>query len=46
MALRIQGHRIKSEIPYILHPTTKSKLTNPQHIAYAFSEYYNTLYNI
>lgn len=42
----IKGHWLKSNIPFIIHPTNDEWLTNPQHIADAFSNYYSTLYNL
>lgn len=42
----IKGHRLKSKIAYLYHPTTREKRLNSQAIADAFSCYYSNLYNI
>lgn len=46
LAQRLKGRRIKAKINHLTHPLTKTRLTNPQDIANAFSDYYSDLYNI
>lgn len=46
MARRIHGIRTKSKLPFLIHPTSQEKLTNPQDIAEAFCAYYKKLYNL
>lgn len=46
LAQHIKGAKIKSKIPYIFHPHSKEKLSNPQDITNAFSDYYSDLYNL
>lgn len=46
LAQHIKERRIKTKITHLFHPHTREKLTNPQDIANAFSDYYSDLYNI
>lgn len=46
LAFRLKSRRIKSNIPFLYHPSSKQRLTNPQHIADAFADYYGSLYNL
>lgn len=46
LAQQIKGHRIKSQIPHLYHPTTWEKLTNQKVIADAFRAYYSVLHNL
>lgn len=46
LAHQIQGPHTKTPIPFLIHPTTKTKVFDPQAIADVFSSYYSTLYNL
>lgn len=46
LAHKLKTRSAKVRIHFIIHPFTKKKLTNPQAIAKAFSDYYNVLYNL
>lgn len=43
---KLKGQRHKTQIPYVLHPITKTKQYHPQAIADAFSQNYSSLYNL
>lgn len=43
LANKLRGHRYKTQIPFIIHPTTHTKQNHPQAIADAFSQYYGSL---
>lgn len=46
LANRIKSQKAKAQIQYPLHHPNKSRLLNPQAIADAFADYYNSLYNL
>lgn len=46
LAQHLKGVKLKFKIPHLFHPHSKKKLSNPQDIANAFSDYYSDLYNL
>lgn len=46
LASQLKEETIKQKIPYITNPKSKMKVTNPKEIADAFSDCYETLYNL
>lgn len=46
LANQVKEKTIKQKIPFIFHPNTGIRLSNPKDIANAFRDYYNNLYNL
>lgn len=46
LASRLKARRLKAKIPFLYHPHTKQKVSNPKQIANAFVDYNESLYNL